>query len=121
LRAAVDNPRIAQAVGIDVRRLFTATFIGGSALSGLGGALGAELMTLEASYPLRYLVLFLIVVIVGGEGSFKGSFVAAIALGIIDTFGKYYLPQASTFILYAAVILLLLTRPQGLLPPRALA
>ncbi|MEZ5668731.1 MAG: branched-chain amino acid ABC transporter permease [Alphaproteobacteria bacterium] len=121
LRAAVDNPRIAQAVGIDVRRLFTLTFVGGSALAGLGGALGAEMMTLEAAYPLRYLVTFLIVVIVGGEGSFKGSFVAAIALGIIDTAGKYFIPEVSSFLLYAAVIVLLLARPRGLLPPKAVA
>ena len=63
--------------------------------------------------------LFLVVVIVGGEGSFKGSFVAAIALGIIDTLGKYFVTQAAPYLLYAAVFVLLLWRPQGLMPSKA--
>jgi branched-chain amino acid transport system permease protein len=121
LRAAVDNRKMALAVGIDVSRLFTVTFIAGSALAGLGGAIGAGMLPLEAFYPLRYLVLFLVVVIVGGEGSFKGSFAAAMALGIIDTVGKYLVPEIAAFLLYSAVIVLLLWRPQGILPPKAAA
>ena len=121
LRAAVDNPRMARAVGIDVNRLFTLTFIGGSALAGFGGAIGAGMLPLEAFYPLRYLVLFLIVVIVGGEGSFKGSFVAALALGIIDTTGKFIIPEIASFLLYSVVLALLLWRPHGLLPPKSVA
>ena len=121
LRAAVDNPRMARAVGIDVNRLFTVTFIGGSALAGFGGAIGAGMLPLEAFYPLRYLVLFLIVVIVGGEGSFKGSFVAALALGIIDTTGKFIIPEVASFLLYTVVLALLLWRPHGLLPPKSVA
>ncbi|MGH6923801.1 MAG: branched-chain amino acid ABC transporter permease [Propylenella sp.] len=121
LRAAVDNPQMARGVGINVNRLFTVTFIGGSALAGFGGAIGAGMLPLEAFYPLRYLVLFLIVVIVGGEGSFKGSFVAAIALGIIDTTGKFLIPQVASFLLYVAVVVLLLWRPHGILPPKSAA
>jgi branched-chain amino acid transport system permease protein len=121
LRAAVDNPQMARVVGIDVNRLFTVTFVGGCALAGFGGAIGVGMLPLEAFYPLRYLVLFLIVVIVGGEGSFKGSFVAAMSLGIIETAGKFIAPQASTFVLYGAVFLLLLLRPHGLLPPKSVA
>ena len=93
LRAAVDNPRIARAVGIDVNRLFTITFVGGCALAGFGGIVGAEMLPLEPFYALRYLVLFLVVVAVGGHGSFKGSFFAALTLGIIDTAGKYICPE----------------------------
>ena len=121
LRAAVDNPRMARAVGINVNQLFTVTFIGGSALAGFGGAIGAGMLPLEAFYPLRYLVLFLIVVIVGGEGSFKGSFVAALALGIIDTTGKFIIPEVASFLLYSVVLALLLWRPHGLLPPKSVA
>jgi branched-chain amino acid transport system permease protein len=66
-------------------------------------------------------VLFLVVVIVGGEGSFRGSFVAAMALGLIDTLGKYFVTEAAPYLLYAAVFVLLLLRPQGLLPPRSVA
>jgi branched-chain amino acid transport system permease protein len=119
LRAAVDHRRMARAVGIDVNRLFTLTFIVGCALAGLGGALGAGILSLEPNYALQYVVLFLVVVIVGGEGSFAGSFVAAMALGIIDTLGKYFVPEAAAYLLYAAVFALLLWRPHGLLPAKS--
>jgi branched-chain amino acid transport system permease protein len=121
LRAAVDNPNMARAVGIDVNLLFTGTFIIGCALAGLGGAIGAGILSLEPAYALKYIVLFLVVVIVGGEGSFEGSFVAAMALGIIDTLGKYFVPEAAAYLLYAAVFALLLWRPRGLLPPKSAA
>ena len=121
LRAAVDNPNMARAVGIDVNLLFTGTFIIGCALAGLGGAIGAGILSLEPAYALKYIVLFLVVVIVGGEGSFGGSFVAAMALGIIDTLGKYFVPEAAAYLLYAAVFALLLWRPRGLLPPKSAA
>jgi len=120
LRAA-DNPAMARAVGIDVNLLFTGTFIIGCALAGLGGAIGAGILSLEPAYALKYIVLFLVVVIVGGEGSFGGSFVAAMALGIIDTLGKYFVPEAAAYLLYAAVFVLLLWRPRGLLPPKSAA
>jgi branched-chain amino acid transport system permease protein len=121
LRAAVDNPIMARAVGINVNLLFTLTFIIGCALAGLGGAIGAGILSLEPAYALKYIVLFLVVVIVGGEGSFGGSFVAAMALGIIDTLGKYFVPQAAAYLLYAAVFALLVWRPHGLLPPKSAA
>ncbi len=121
LRAAVDNSRMARALGMNVSVLFTGTFVIGSALAGLGGAVGAGILSPEPSYALKYVVLFLIVVIVGGEGSFKGSFVAAMALGIIDTVGKYFVTEAAAYLLYAAVFVLLLWRPQGLLPPKSVA
>jgi branched-chain amino acid transport system permease protein len=121
LRAAVDNGRMARAVGMNVGVLFTGTFVIGCALAGLGGAIGSGILSPEPSYALKYVVLFLIVVIVGGEGSFKGSFVAAMALGLIDTIGKYFFIEAAAYLLYAVVFLLLLWRPQGLLPPKSVA
>jgi branched-chain amino acid transport system permease protein len=121
LRAAVDNSRMARAVGMNVNLLFTGTFVIGCALAGLGGAVGAGILSPEPSYALKYVVLFLIIVIVGGEGSFKGSFVAAMSLGIIDTVGKYFFTEAAAYLLYAAVFVLLLWRPQGLLPPKSVA
>ncbi|MDR3421265.1 MAG: branched-chain amino acid ABC transporter permease [Xanthobacteraceae bacterium] len=121
LRAAVDNPRMARAVGIDVNLLFTVTFAGGCALAAFGSVIGAALLPLEPYYALRYLVLFLVIVGVGGIGNFKGSFVAAILLGIIDTGGKFLLPQASAYLFYGAVIILLLLCPHGLLPAKSAA
>jgi branched-chain amino acid transport system permease protein len=121
LRAAVDNPRMARTVGMNVNILFTGTFVVGCALAGLGGAIGSVIMSLEPSYALKYVVLFLVVVIVGGEGSFKGSFVAAMALGIIDTIGKYFFSEAAPYLLYVTVFVLLLWRPQGLMPAKSVA
>ncbi|MBI3372742.1 MAG: branched-chain amino acid ABC transporter permease [Betaproteobacteria bacterium] len=119
LRTAVDNPRMAGAVGINVNRLFQLTFAGGCALAGLGGVVGSALLPLEPYYALRYLVLFLVVVGVGGVGNFKGSFVAAISLGVIDTVAKYFLPSAAAYLFYGAVLALLLWRPDGLMPARS--
>ncbi len=119
LRAAVDNPRMAGAVGINVNRLFTATFAGGCGLAGFGGVIGADLLPLEPFYALRYLVLFLVVVGVGGYGNFKGSFLAALTLGLIDSAGKFFFPGAAAYLLYGIVLALLLWRPHGLVPPRS--
>lgn len=116
LRAAVDNPRMCRAIGIDVDAIFAMTFAAGCALAGAGAVLGAQLMPVEPYYALRYLVLFLIVVGIGGTGDFRGSFAASIALGLIDTAGKYFIPAASSYIFFATVILLLLWRPRGLIP-----
>ena len=121
LRAAVDNPKMARAVGIDVNRLFTITFIGGCALAGFGGIIGADMLPLEPFYALRYLVPFLVIVAVGGHGSFKGSFVAAITLGVIDTAGKFLVPNVAPYLFFGLVFLLLLWRPNGIIPPKSAA
>lgn len=119
LRASVDNPRAARGVGINVERIFTLTFALGSALAGLGGALGVEMLGLDPSFPVKYIVYFLIVVAVGGSGNITGSLVASLILGIVDVAGKYYVPQFGAFLIYAVMVLMLLFRPQGLFGRRA--
>lgn len=114
LRAAVDRPAVARGLGIDVDRVFVVAFAIGSALAGLGGAVGVELLGLDPSFPLRYLVYFLIVVVVGGSGSFEGSLVASVLIGIFDVAGKYYVPQVGSFIIYTVMVVMLIVRPQGL-------
>lgn len=113
LRAAVDNPRMARCIGIDVPKVFSITFAVGCGLAAAAGVLGTQIMPLEPWYALEYLVPLLMVVSVGGLGSLKGSFYAALMLGIIDTFGRYYIPAAGAFVIYLAVVALLLWRPQG--------
>lgn len=115
LRAAVDNRNIASALGINTDTIYAATFCLGAALAALGGILGSELLPVDAYYPLRYMVLFLIVVAVGGLGSISGSFAAAIALGILETASRYLVPDFGTIIFFAAVMALLAVRPAGLL------
>jgi branched-chain amino acid transport system permease protein len=114
IRAAVDNLRMAQSVGINTSRLFTLTFALGSGLAGLGGALGADLLAIDPTYGLENLVYFLIVVAVGGLGSIRGPFVAALLIGIADTGFKYLLPQLGAFFIYLLTMAILLWRPRGL-------
>ncbi len=114
IRAAVDNRRMAQSVGINTNRLFTLTFALGSGLAALGGALGAEILAIDPGYAQEHLIYFLIVVAVGGLGSIKGPFFAALLLGIADTGFKYLLPEFGAFFIYALTLAVLLWRPQGL-------
>ena len=114
LRAAVDDPRVAAGLGIPVNQVFLLTFAVGSGLAGLGGALGADLLGLDPSFPFKFMVYFLIVCAVGGTSSITGPLVAALVLGMADVMGKYYLPKLGAFIVYALMIAILLWRPQGL-------
>lgn len=117
LRAAVDNPRMARCVGINVPRIFAITFAAGCGLAALGGSLGAQMLPLEPYYGLKYLVLVMIVVAVGGLGSLRGSFYAAVLLGLLDTLGRYYIPALGGFIIYISVLVILLLKPRGLVAP----
>lgn len=114
LRAAVDDPTVAACLGIPVNKVFLITFAVGSGLAGLGGALGAELLGLDPTFPLKFMVYFLIVVAVGGTSSITGPLLAALLLGLADVAGKYYVPKLGAFIVYALMIILLLWRPNGL-------
>jgi branched-chain amino acid transport system permease protein len=114
IRAAVDNRRMAESLGINVDRLFTATFALGSGLAAIGGGLGAEFLGLDPQYALKYLVYFLIVVAVGGLGRITGVFYAALLIGVLDFMLKKFLPQGGTIFIYVLTILFLLWRPHGL-------
>lgn len=115
LRAAVDNVRIAQTVGIRTDRLFTAAFALGSGLAALGGALGAEFLPIRPAYAAEQLNYVLIVVAVGGVGTLSGPFLAALLLGLSDTAVRYLAPELGVFFIYLTIVLLLLWRPAGLL------
>ncbi len=114
LRAAVDDPRVARGLGINVSVIFAATFAVGSGLAGLGGALGAEILGLDPTFPLKFMIYFLIVVTVGGTTSITGPFLASLLLGIADVAGKYYVPSFGAFVIYTLMIVVLVLRPQGL-------
>jgi branched-chain amino acid transport system permease protein len=118
LRAAVDQPHAGAGLGIPVDRVFTISFALGSGLAAVGGALGVDVLGLDPSFTFRYMVYFLLVVVVGGQGSIVGSALAAIALGVFDVIGKYYLPSIGGFLIYAAMVVLLLVFPHGLIGRR---
>ena len=114
LRAAVDDQRVAAGLGINVNVVFLTTFAVGSGLAGLGGALGADVLGMDPTFPLKFMIYFLIVVAVGGTSSITGPLLAALLLGIADVAGKYYIPKLGAFIVYSLMIVILVWRPQGL-------
>jgi branched-chain amino acid transport system permease protein len=118
IRAAVDNRRMAESLGVDVGRLFTLTFAIGSGLAAVGGGLGAEILGLDPQYPLRYLPYFLIVVAVGGLGRVTGVFLAALSIGVLDFVLKVEFPKGGSMFIYALTLIALLLRPQGLFARR---
>jgi branched-chain amino acid transport system permease protein len=114
LRAAVDDARVARGLGIPVGFVFAATFAVGSGIAGLGGALGAEILGLDPTFPLKFMIYFLIVVTVGGTTSLTGPFLASLLLGITDVAGKYFVPELGAFVIYTVMIVVLVFRPKGL-------
>ncbi|MGC9958061.1 branched-chain amino acid ABC transporter permease [Roseiarcus sp.] len=115
LRAAVDDARVAQGLGINVDRIFAVAFAVGSGLAGLGGALAADVVGgIDPSFPVKFLVTFLIVVTVGGSNGIMGALFGSLLLGVLDVAGKYYVPSIGAFIIYAVMVVTLIVRPQGL-------
>ena len=114
MRASVDDAQAARGLGIDVNRVFSVAFALGSGLAGLGGALGIEVLGLDSGFPLKFMVYFLLVVVVGGAGTLVGPLIAALVLGVLDVAGKYYMPQLGAFVIYAAMVVLLIAFPAGL-------
>ena len=105
---------MAQGLGIRVDEIFALTFAVGSGLAGLGGALGAEILGLDPTFPFKFMIYFLIVVTVGGTTSITGPFLASLLLGIADVAGKYYVPSLGAFVIYTLMVVVLVIRPQGL-------
>lgn len=118
LRAAVDNRGMAEAIGIDVKRLYSVAFALGSGLAALGGAVGVAMLPLEPLYPFKYLTLMLIVVSLAGHGNLKASAVVAILVGVVDTAARYLFPVVGAFIVYGLFVILTLWRPDGLFVAR---
>lgn len=114
VRAAVDNQEVARGLGIPVDRVFMGAFAVGSVLSALGGALSVQAMGLDPGFGLKYLVLALLVVVLGGAGSIVGTFMASMLIGVTMIAGAYYVPWAGAFVIYVVMIAVLTFRPMGL-------
>ncbi len=113
IRAAVDNRQVAAAMGIKVNVVFSLAFALGSGLAGLGGALGVDVLGLDPAFPIKYMVYFLLVVAVGGVGSIRGPLIAALALGVVDVVGKYYVPAIGAFLIYVLMVMIIVFFPNG--------
>lgn len=114
VRAAVDDPEIAQAMGINVPRLATLMFGLGAALAGLGGILGSPFLGVYPGADLDVLTLAFAVVIIGGLGSLPGTLVGSLFVGLADNIGKAVVPELSYITFFAPMALILAVRPQGL-------
>ena len=114
VRAAVENRGMAESVGLRTTALFTATFALGGALGALGGILGADVFGISPSYGFEVLVFVQIVVAVAGLGTLRGSFLAALCIGLLQTLSAFYAPALGTILLFSAVFVLLFLRPRGL-------
>jgi branched-chain amino acid transport system permease protein len=118
-RAAVDDPEMLAAVGIDVRKIRAGVIMSGSALALVAGVLGAPLLNLQPGLDMQVLVLSLIVVVVGGLGSIKGAAVGALIIGLVQTLGVSLFPTVAAYALFGVMILVLLIRPSGLFGRRS--
>ncbi len=118
IRASVDNQVAAAGLGINVSCVFSLTFALGSGLAGLGGGLGIDVLGLDPTFPVKYMVYFLLVVAVGGAGTIKGPLLAALILGVFDVAGKYYVPEIGAFVIYGLMVVLLILFPAGLMRRR---
>lgn len=115
LRATVDNAAMAAALGVRTEWIYASTFAIAVALGALGGVVGAEILPIEPYYALRYMVTFLVVVSIGGAGSIMGALLASLGLGLVDTVGKYFIPNLGEFFFYFAVVVIIFAFPKGLL------
>lgn len=116
VRAAVDNRRMAESVGINVNRVFTICFGLGTGLAALGGSLGADLLPIYPGYPNDYLVYFLIIVAVAGLGNLRAAFFVALTFGVSDTVVRYFLPDLGRILILLMVMAVLSYKPHGFAP-----
>jgi branched-chain amino acid transport system permease protein len=114
VRAGVDDAQMAAGLGGNIPALFSGMFGFGVALAALGGVAAGPILSLYPGMDAEILIPAFIVIVIGGLGSLRGAFVGSLLIGIADTFGKAYLPSLALFLIYLAMILVLLIRPQGL-------
>ena len=118
LRASVENPAMARAIGIRTEALFLGTFALGAALAGLGGVVAAPIYSASPGMAITALIPALIVTVIGGMGSITGAILGALIVAGIEVFGAALWPDASAVLIYAALAAALIWRPEGLLHPR---
>jgi branched-chain amino acid transport system permease protein len=114
IRAGANNREMVQALGIDVNRLFAIVFSLGVALAAFAGMLAAPVDSVYPGMGENVLIISFVVVVIGGTGSIKGTFVGAMLIGLVSTFGKVLLPEQASIMAYALMVGILLWRPQGL-------
>ena len=135
IRAGASNREMAGALGVDIQLLYTLVFGLGTVLAALAGLMAAPILTVQVGMGESILILAFVVIVIGGIGSIRGAFVAAVLVGLIDTVGRAFLadllrlflanqaaetagPALSSMLIYILMAAILAIRPQGLFPPR---
>jgi branched-chain amino acid transport system permease protein len=135
IRAGAANREMVEALGVDIRLLFTAVFGLGAVLAGLAGIAAGPLLSVESGMGDSILILALVVIVIGGIGSIRGSFVAALVIGLVDTIGRAFMPgllaaflkptiasavgpALASMLIYILMAVVLFFRPRGLFPAR---
>src|SRR5580693_1942874 len=133
IRAGASNREMVGALGINIRLLYTLVFGLGAALAGFAGVMQAPILTVQIGMGENILILAFVVIIIGGIGSIRGAFVAAVIVGLIDTLGRAFLPDMlrhmlstnaaqtlapalSSMSIYVLMAAILVFRPEGLFP-----
>jgi branched-chain amino acid transport system permease protein len=117
VRAGASDRAMASALGVDVELVFSAVFAAGAALAGLAGIMAGPILAVQVGMGEPILILALVVTVIGGIGSIRGAFVAALVIGIADTFGRVLLPPAlGSMVIFMLMAAILAWRPQGLFP-----
>jgi branched-chain amino acid transport system permease protein len=114
LRAGAENREMARVLGVKVKLLYLGVTAVGIACTVLAGVIAAPLASVYPGMGNQILILSFVVVVLGGMGSLNGALMSALLLGLIDSFGKQFFPNVSGFLIYAAMIAVLILRPQGL-------
>ena len=114
IRAGSANREMVASLGIDVKKLFRVMFAAGVALATLAGMLAAPIASVYPGMGNQILIICFVVVVIGGLGSVRGAFAAALLVGAVDTFGKVFFPQAAGVLVYVLMAVVLLWRPEGL-------
>lgn len=113
IRAGVDDIEMVDALGIDIKLVFSGVFLVGAALAGLTGVMGGALLSLYPGADSEILLLGLVVVIIGGLGSLEGAVVGSLVVGLLDTFGKALFPELAYFTIFGPMAIMLALRPRG--------
>ncbi|HXL69272.1 MAG TPA: branched-chain amino acid ABC transporter permease [Xanthobacteraceae bacterium] len=114
IRAGESNPEMVEALGIDSRLLFRFVFAAGVALAAAAGMIAAPIESVYPGIGEHVLIISFVVVVIGGIGSVKGAFAGALLIGLADAFGKVFLPQFASMVVYALMAAVLVARPGGL-------
>ncbi len=114
IRAGATNREMVQSLGIDIKFLYRVVFAAGVAIAALAGMVAAPVSSVYPGMGNQVLIICFVVVVIGGIGSIKGALVAALLIGVVDTFGKVLLPSASGVLVYLLMAVILLWKPDGL-------